>query len=410
MNNNFQLRKAERKQAKLRIGMSGPSGSGKTYGALLLARGITEWEKIVLIDTENKSGDLYSDLGAYNVITLEEPFSPERYIEAIQACENAGMDVIIIDSITHEWDGEGGCLRSNELLANAKFRGNTWAAWSQTTPRHQRFIDKIISSNCHMITTVRNKQETIQTEDKKIKKVGMKEVTREGFEYELTLNFNIDRDGHHAVASKDRTGLFETADPFVISEDTGKTLSKWNNSGIVDVDAQKKQIMIQLGRIGFDTSTMTGEEVEFEVHDFTKLKLVEKNFDKIISKLRDIKTGERETPEEEIGNEPPFEDQDTGPVEEEIIVEEPQDPPVQEKKPATTTAEPKPKKMTVAAKKMHDAKVKKLLEMKLEKISVTIVEKGDNVTDVEGDFVADVSIGVDPQIIMSNEKYKDILK
>lgn len=226
------LRKAERKQAKLRVGLSAPSGAGKTYSALLLARGLaSDWDKIAIIDTEAGSGELYSNLGEYNVRQLEAPYSPERYIEAIKECEEAGMEVIIIDSISHEWDGKGGCLEINESIAQSKFRGNTWSAWSETTPRHQRFIEAIITSKCHVITCVRNKIDTVMTEDKKVKKVGVKEITREGMEYELTLNFNIDRDTHKAITSKDRTNLFEGQDPFIITSKTGETLLEWANSG-----------------------------------------------------------------------------------------------------------------------------------------------------------------------------------
>lgn len=230
----LELRKADRKQAKLRIGVSSPAGGGKTYSALILAEGIaSDFKKVAIIDTENGSGELYSDLGDYNVITLEAPYSPERYIEAITACEEAGMEVIIIDSISHEWEGKGGCLEINESVAQAKFRGNTWSAWSETTPRHQKFIQSIVQSKCHIITTVRNKVDTIMTEDKKVKKVGTKEITREGFEYELTVNFNIDRDTHKVIASKDRTRLFEGVDPFIITKETGKKLVEWAMSGSV---------------------------------------------------------------------------------------------------------------------------------------------------------------------------------
>jgi hypothetical protein len=227
----LELRKAERSQAKLRIGVSAPSGGGKTYSALLMASGMTDWNKIAVIDTENGRGDIYSDLGDYNIITLEAPFTPERYIEAIKSCEEAGMEVIIIDSISHEWEGQGGCLEINESLANAKYRGNTWSAWNETTPRHRKFIEAIISSTAHVITTVRNKVDTIMTEDKKVKKVGIKEITREGFEYEITVNFNIDRDTHKAMPSKDNTRLFEGKDPFVITAETGKELIDWMKSG-----------------------------------------------------------------------------------------------------------------------------------------------------------------------------------
>lgn len=228
----IEIRKAKRTQARLRIGLSSPSGAGKTYSSLLLAKGLVgSWDKIGLIDSENGRGDIYSDLGDYNIITLKPPFTPESYIAAIHAFENAGMEVIIIDSTTHEWDGEGGCLQLNEKLAIAKYKGNTWSAWSETTPRHQRFLDAITSSSAHVITTVRNKVETVMGDDKKVKKIGTKEVQREGFEYELTLNLNIDRDSHAAVASKDNTRLFEGQDPFIITEKTGEKLRDWVASG-----------------------------------------------------------------------------------------------------------------------------------------------------------------------------------
>lgn len=237
----IQLRKAERKQAKLRIGLSAPSGAGKTYSALLLASGIaSSWDKIALIDTESGSGELYAHLGDYNVIQLEAPFSPERYIEAIQACEEAGMEVIIIDSISHEWEGSGGILAVRHTLAQSKFQGNSWAATSETEPRHQSLIQKILMSKCHIITTVRNKTETAMGEDKKVKKVGTKEIQKENFEYELTVNLNIDRDTHLATASKDRTEIFENVDPFIITKETGKKLIDWALTGTKVVEKPKE--------------------------------------------------------------------------------------------------------------------------------------------------------------------------
>jgi len=237
----FELRKAKRSQAKIRIGMAGPSGSGKTYSALKLARGlVSDWDKIVLIDTENKRGDLYSHLGGYNIITLEAPFSPERFVEAIHSCEQAGMEMIIIDSSSHEWEGAGGCLEINEKLAATKFKGNTWAAWSETTPRHQKFIEAIIASPCHVITTMRSKTDTIQTEDKKIKKVGLKEIQREGFEYELTVSFNIDRDNHYVTIGKDNTEIFDKFDPFIITEEHGKLIREWNETGAVEKPTEEQ--------------------------------------------------------------------------------------------------------------------------------------------------------------------------
>lgn len=229
----LQLRKAERRKAKLRIGVTAPSGAGKTYSSLLMAAGLIDedWAKIALIDTENGSGDLYADskeMGPYNVITLEAPFTPERYIEAIKACENAGMRAIIIDSATHEWDGKGGCLEIQDQL------GGRYQDWAKVTPRHRKFLDAILQSSCHIFTTTRRKQDYDMTKGSdgriRVEKVGLKEVQREGFEYELTLNFEIGSN-HLAKASKDRTGLFADKPEFIITKETGKILKAWAESG-----------------------------------------------------------------------------------------------------------------------------------------------------------------------------------
>lgn len=228
----MELKKATRKQVKLRLNLSAPSGAGKTYSALLMAYGITgDWSKIAVIDTENKSASLYAHLGEFNTIDLAPPFSPERYIECIDACVNAGMEVIIIDSSSHEWSGAGGCIEINERLALLKYKGNTWSAWNETTPRHDAFVNKVLQCNAHVITCTRSKMETVMGEGKKVHKVGMKDIQREGWEYELTVSLNLDRDTHLATASKDRTGLFEGKDAFIINEQTGKKILEWCNSG-----------------------------------------------------------------------------------------------------------------------------------------------------------------------------------
>lgn len=229
----MQITKATRKKSKLRLNISGPAGSGKTYSALLMAKGLVgNWDKIAVIDTENGSASLYSHLGGFNTIDLAAPFSPERYMEAIDACTAAGMECIIIDSSTHEWNGSGGCIEANERLAQTKFKGNTWSAWSVTTPRHDAFVNKVLQCPVHVITCTRSKTETVMTDDKKVKKLGMKDIQREGWEYELTVSLNIDRDTHTATASKDRTELFENMDPFVITEATGKLIADWCEKGV----------------------------------------------------------------------------------------------------------------------------------------------------------------------------------
>ena len=229
----MQLKKANRQKVHLRLNLSGPSGSGKTMSALRMAYGLCgNWEKIAVIDTENGSASLYSHLGAFNVIDLAPPFSPERYIEAINACTAAGMEVVVIDSSSHEWNGPGGCIDINEQLAQLKFKGNTWSAWSETTPRHDRFLSTVLHAPCHIITCTRSKMETVMGEGKKVHKVGMKDVQRDGWEYELTVSLNIDRDTHLATPSKDRTNLFEGQPAFVITEATGELIKQWCETGV----------------------------------------------------------------------------------------------------------------------------------------------------------------------------------
>lgn len=225
----MQLRKATRKQAKIRLGLSAVSGGGKTYSAILIAKGLCgDLSKVAVIDTENGSADLYAHLGDYNVLPLTAPFTPERYIEAIRSCEKAGMEVIIVDSISHEWDGKGGCLEIVEQL------GGKYQDWAKVTPRHQAFLEAILHSPCHIITTVRRKQDYEMTKDNngkiKIEKGGLREITREGFEYELTINLELDMN-HNATASKDRTGLFMGKPAFVPSEKTGEMIATWCEQG-----------------------------------------------------------------------------------------------------------------------------------------------------------------------------------
>lgn len=289
----LQLRKAERKKAKLRIGLGGASGSGKTYSALLLANGMAPWEKIVLIDTENGSGELYSHLGEYNIITITDDYAPEKYIEAIKACEEAGMEVIIIDSITHEWEGKGGCL---ELHTRA---GGNWQDWKNVSPRHQKFVDSIIQSKCHVITTVRKKQDYDMVKDgngkTKVEKLGMKEVTRDGFEYELTLSFNLSQNNLASV-SKDRTNLFMNKPEFRIDQKTGQQLMEWAESGI-DVheknleDIAKKEILKLCNDLALTslTTLSTKEDYEKFVKTNTGLDLKKENYNDIIKELKSKK-------------------------------------------------------------------------------------------------------------------------
>jgi hypothetical protein len=226
------IRQARRSATKLRLLLEGPSGSGKTFGGLTVAKGLG-CKRVIVIDTEQGSSDLYDTILPFDVIDLRPPFTPETYIEAIEAAEEAGADCIIIDSISHEWNGKGGCLELVDEIARAKFKGNTWSAYSEITPRHRAFIDRMLRSSAHIIATTRSKTETAQVNEggrTKVVKLGMKAETRDGVEYEFTTCLSLVHDGHFAVAAKDRTGLF-SGDPKPITVDTGRRIAEWLSGG-----------------------------------------------------------------------------------------------------------------------------------------------------------------------------------
>lgn len=232
------LQKASRKKAKIKLCLQGPSGSGKTYSALLLAYGLcNDWNKIAVVDTENHSAELYAHLGAFNTLQLSAPFTPEKYMQAIDVCEKAGMEVLVIDSVTHEWE--------NLLDYHTSLQGNSFTNWGRVTPRHNEFVRKILQSSVHIISTIRTKQDYVLNErnGKMVpEKVGLKTVQRDGLEYEFTLVFDIDMK-NHAIASKDRTGLFFGKPEQKLSVETGKQINDWCNSGAaITVDDVSRRI------------------------------------------------------------------------------------------------------------------------------------------------------------------------
>ncbi len=233
------FKKAERKKAKLRLALCGPSGSGKTYSALRLAAGIGG--DIALIDTENGSGSLYSSLCEYDVDEITPPFTVDKYIAKIKEAESAGYNVLIIDSLSHAWAGQGGLLEE----VDKRNKGNSFAAWRDVTPMHNKLIDTILQSKLHIIVTMRSKTAYEIEKDEKGKAVpvkkGMAPIQRDGLEYEFTVVLDLDNKKHVAEAGKDRTGLFDGKID-VPTEETGRMLKTWLESGI-DVPAPTQQPM-----------------------------------------------------------------------------------------------------------------------------------------------------------------------
>ena len=221
------FKKAKREKIWLKVLLAGPSGSGKTYSALRVASGVAKktGSRMATIDTENGRIRYYANEFDFDDLQLEMPYSPEKYIEAIDEAIDAGYQILVIDSITHEWD------YCNDV--HNKMPGNSWTNWAKITPRHDAFMEKILQSPLHVFATVRGKDEYILEEKngKQVpKKVGLGYKQRDNTEYNYTVTFNIDQQTHVAESMKDNTHIFEDRYE-VLTEKDGVALYDWANSG-----------------------------------------------------------------------------------------------------------------------------------------------------------------------------------
>ncbi|KAF2282434.1 hypothetical protein GH714_044119 [Hevea brasiliensis] len=151
---------AERSGSRVVIGISGQSGSGKTYSALKLARGmVSSPEEIGFLDTENGRGRLYSNIldGKFMHADMYAPFSPARYRQAIEEFQKAGVKVLVIDSGSHEWEGEGGCT---DIADQPLLNGKKMADWKRAKSEHKKFMSALLQSNMHIIVCLRARHKT----------------------------------------------------------------------------------------------------------------------------------------------------------------------------------------------------------------------------------------------------------
>lgn len=233
----FQVKKAKREKIYTKVALMAPSGGGKTYGSLRLATGMAEEIKketgkdarILMANTEAKRGYYYANEFDYDIVDIEPPHNPEKYVELIDFAVKEGYDILIIDSSSHEWEGKGGCL---ELHQQA---GGTYQSWARVTPRHNKFIQAIADSPIHIIATMRGKDQYEMSKDEKgktsVQKLGVGAKQRDGFEYEFTVTFLIDQKTNTAEVQKDNTHIFDSEGPTILSENHGRKLMQWANSG-----------------------------------------------------------------------------------------------------------------------------------------------------------------------------------
>lgn len=237
------FKRANRSITKALIGLAGPSGSGKTFSALLLAGGLAPNRKIFLIDTESGRGSFYEgffpqtgEWGVEHKITadyvpgyftqeISAPYTPEKYISAIEEAEAEGAEVIIVDSATHLWSKEGGALDMQGRIAEST--KNSYTAWRPVTPKVDKFQDKLLSSKCHVIFTLRSKVKYEMTDDKKVKKLGMEAIFREGLDYETTCFADLNITNNLASFSKDVLHIFGMDVPLVITKSHGDKIREW---------------------------------------------------------------------------------------------------------------------------------------------------------------------------------------
>lgn len=234
----FTFAPATKTKQKLKMAISGPSGSGKTYGALHLAFALSTDGKVAVLDTENKSASLYADLfPPFDTLSLGPPYTSRRYAQAINAAIAAGYEVLVVDSLSHQWQGPGGILNRKEEVDQRG--GDKWSNWKPFSDEHTKFLNFLLHADIHLVCTMRAKQEYLleaggDGKKAKLRKMGMAPVQREGTEYEFTTVFDLQMD-HRALASKDRTHLFEVdGEPVLVdlaSQDFVQQLRGWLNSG-----------------------------------------------------------------------------------------------------------------------------------------------------------------------------------
>jgi|694.fasta_scaffold50124_3 hypothetical protein len=221
--------KATKFASKLRLALIGPAGTGKTFSALAIAKHLVPGGRVAVIDTERGSASKYADLFDFDVLNLDR-HSPTDYVAAIRDAEQAGYDVVVIDSLSHAWSGKGGALEMVDQAAKRARTPNSFAAWREVTPLHNEMVDSMVSCNAHLIVTMRAKTEWVQEQDERgktrIRKVGLAPVQRDGLEYEFDVVGDLDQE-HSLLVTKTRCSSLAGALVSRPGAEFATTLRQW---------------------------------------------------------------------------------------------------------------------------------------------------------------------------------------
>lgn len=306
------FQKAVKTQIKPKIVLIGPSGSGKTYSALRLATGIIKKTggRIAFIDSENKRGKYYANEFDYDYMELKAPYTPEKYITAVDDAIGAQYSVVIVDSATHEWSGPGGILEIKSKMTGT----NDYTKWESLTPRHNAFLNKMLLSDIIVICCVRGKDEyalELNDKGKQVpRKIGLGADFRNGLEFEATCAFMCDQENHVAQVMKDNTHIFDGTNGVklyeVLTEKHGEQIMDWANSGEAEIelpkpkptvvkltppidqserDAKMSQIIDLMGKLGWDGNKLKEECIKLVGKENSSEYTVDE-FDEIIDYMK----------------------------------------------------------------------------------------------------------------------------
>jgi hypothetical protein len=241
------FRPAKREQIPLLLGVAGGTGSGKTYSALLLARGLANGQPFAIIDTENGRAKHYADLfPEMRHAEIHAPFRPQRYLAAIVAGAK-DYPVVVVDSMSHEWAGDGGCLDWHDEIQGGDAKKNLMA-WIEPKREHKRMVTQLLQVDAHVILCFRAEPKVEVGKDGKIIPKpsltgldGWIPISEKMLPYELTASFLLMAD-QPGVPKPIK--LQEQHKPFVpldqpLSENTGRQLAAWaaGSSGGPNVQA-----------------------------------------------------------------------------------------------------------------------------------------------------------------------------